>query len=477
MNFNTLLFAQFFAVIYLLYLAMGRRYLWQNRLLLIASYVFYCFWDWRFLSLIIISTIINYYCGIRIGDSEHPRSRKLFFVSSICFNLLLLGFFKYFNFFADNLQQLLSFAGWHVDAVTLEIILPLGISFYTFQAMSYPIDIYRGVIRPTRKFFDFALFIAFFPQLVAGPIERARNLIPQITKKRTVTLDKFYQGSWLIFWGLYKKIVIADNLAKVAAGVFGAKGQLSGLEVLIATYAFAIQIYADFSGYSDMARGIARLMGFEIMVNFRVPFFANNINDFWQRWHISLTTWVKEYLFYPIALLKIRGRQLAAPLVIIITWGIMGFWHGAAWKFVVWGVYHGILIVLLSKLKPYLKRITPKNRFLLNGFNAVNAVIIFHLFCVGIICFAAGSMSEVMASLSSIFFNFDAAIQLNPVLLLPALFLVPLVIIEFAQYRNEDEMAVLKWPLAAKAGMYYFLLYTLILYGDFSAQKYYYFQF
>ena len=477
MIFNSLRFALFFLIVYILYLVLKHK--WQNRMLLVASYLFYAFWDWRFLSLIVASTLFNYYLGLKIDEAPTRDKRKRFLVLSVCLNLAMLGFFKYFNFFAENLQVFLGLFGWRFDRVTLDILLPLGISFYTFQAMSYPIDIYRRVMKPTRRFFDFALFVAFFPQLVAGPIERARNLLPQILNKRNITQEQFYHGCWLIFWGLYKKIFIADNLAKIANSVFGATGSFYGGAVLIATYAFALQVYADFSGYSDMARGLAKLMGFNLMVNFRVPFFSVNLLDFWQRWHISLTTWVKEYLFYPLALARFFGRHLKAPLVIMITWAIIGFWHGAAWRFILWGVYHGAILVAFNKLRPYLKSVRPKNRLLSNGLVAIQILVVFHLFCVGILFFAVQSAPDVFTALRSIVLRFDTLrwVYFGPIGPILVLLILPLLIVEYFQYRSNDETIVLKWPILVRGVVYYLLLYSIIMYGDFSAQRYYYFQF
>ncbi|MGB2706007.1 MAG: MBOAT family O-acyltransferase [Candidatus Omnitrophota bacterium] len=478
MLFNSLQFALFFLIVYGLYLCLKHK--WQNLLLLLASYVFYSFWDWRFLSLIILSTFFNYYLGLKINSASDRRKSKIFLVIAICLNLGMLGFFKYFNFFADNLQILLWGFGWRVSRVTLRIVLPLGISFYTFQAMSYPIDIYRRVIKPTRRFFNFALFIAFFPQLVAGPIERARNLIPQIANKRNITLDAFYGGCWLIFWGLFKKIVIADNLAKITDMAFGRGGSaFAGSAALIATYAFAFQVYADFSGYSNMARGLAKLLGFNLMVNFRVPFFSSNLYDFWQRWHISLTTWIKEYLYYPLALAKFFGRRLSAPIVVIITWAIMGLWHGAMWKFVLWGVYHGVILVIYSRIRPYLLLIGGKEKNFLSGiWLTLKILLVFHLFSVGILFFAAETTPQVFEILHSIATGLFSPAYFNTYIsTLFLLLALPVLFVEFFQYRKDDELALFKWPILARAAVYYVLLYLIIMYGDFSAQKYYYFQF
>lgn len=476
MVFNSLPFAQFFLAVYILYLVLNHK--WQNGLLLAASYVFYGFWDWRFLSLIWASTAFNYYLGLAIDASGGEKRRKALLVTAVVLNLAMLGFFKYFHFFAENLHSIFMALGLPVNRVTLDIVLPLGISFYTFQAMSYPIDIYRRVMKPTRNILDFGLFIAFFPQLVAGPIERAKNLLPQIALRRTITLEKFYGGIWLIFWGLFKKIFVADNLAKITVAVFAAPANFSGGELLVATYAFACQVYADFSGYSDMARGLARTMGFELMVNFRAPFFASNIYDFWQRWHISLTTWIKEYVYYPLALARFFGRQFKAFAVVVVTWAIMGFWHGPEWKFVLWGVYHGLVIVIYSRIRPYLNLIKPKSRILAGSWTTLQVLAIFHIFCVGILFFALPSAAAVLDVLrrigAGLVTGFAASL---PITALFTFYTAFLFIIEYFQYRDNDEMAVFRWPTLARGLVYFILLYTIILFGDFSAQRYYYFQF
>ena len=295
MLFNTLQFAIFFIIVYSLYLLFNHK--WQNWMLLVASYIFYGAWDWRFLSLIFISTILDYICGLQIYKSRYLKRKRLFLFFSVFGNLAILGFFKYFNFFATNLQELLKIFGFSIHPHFLHIILPIGISFYTFQTMSYTIDIYRGRMAPTKKFFDLALFVAFFPQLVAGPIERAKHLLPQILVPRKLSLDKFYEGCYLIFWGLFQKVFIADNLAKIVDPVFAGNSPYNGIQVILALYAFAFQILCDFSGYSNIARGLGKCMGFDIMVNFNLPYFSTNPREFWRRWHISLSTWLRDYLY------------------------------------------------------------------------------------------------------------------------------------------------------------------------------------
>ena len=291
MFFNSIEFFLFFAVVFGLYVLLSRRA--QNRMLLVASYIFYAAWDWRFLSLLLFSSVVDYWVGSAIGRSSDPRRRKFLVSLSLVSNLGILGLFKYAGFFSQSLQDLV---GQELPQFASDIILPVGISFYTFQTLSYTIDVYRGRLEPIRDFLDFALFVSFFPQLVAGPIERASNLLPQICGERQLGWQNIKSGSWLVLWGLYKKVVIADNLGAVVDAVYRSGSEPTSGELLFATYAFAYQIYCDFSGYSDIARGIARMMGFELMLNFRLPYLAANPADFWRRWHISLSTWLRDYL-------------------------------------------------------------------------------------------------------------------------------------------------------------------------------------
>ncbi|HOU36689.1 MAG TPA: MBOAT family O-acyltransferase, partial [Candidatus Omnitrophota bacterium] len=353
MVFNSFAFLVFFVIVFSLYLALDHKR--QNIMLFAASYVFYAWWDWRFLFLLAASTVIDYFCGLKIHGSRDVRERRFFLWCSIAANLGILGFFKYYNFFVSSLQSLLIRCGISIEPPMLHIILPLGISFYTFQTMSYTIDVFRGNIAPTRKFVDFALFVSFFPQLVAGPIERASHLLPQVSAPRTLTLEKFAQGCYLIFWGLFQKMFIADNLAKIVDPVFAARAPYQGGMVLIALYAFAFQIYCDFSGYSNIARGLGKCMGFDIMINFDLPYFSSNPRQFWQRWHISLSRWLKDYLYIPLGGNRKGGLMTYRNLGLTMLLG--GLWHGASWTFVVWGLYHGVLLVIHRATEPFLKNI------------------------------------------------------------------------------------------------------------------------
>lgn len=314
----------------------------RNGLLLLASYTFYAFWDWRFLSLILLSTVTDYLCGRAMAKATDPAAKRRYLTLSLVVNLGLLATFKYFNFFIAGFVNLLDSIGLDSRPLYLEIILPVGISFYTFQTMSYTIDLYRGRVPLERNFLNFALFVAFFPQLVAGPIERARNLLPQIAQRTNPAVTQIKEGAALIFWGLFKKVFVADNLAIVADPLFLKSAELSAPETYLAALAFTFQIFADFSAYTDIARGSAKLLGIELMENFRSPFAALNPQDFWRRWHISLSTWLRDYLY--IGLGGNRGTVLTTYRNLFLTMLLGGLWHGAAWNYIWWGAYHGVLL-------------------------------------------------------------------------------------------------------------------------------------
>ncbi len=346
MLFNSLDFALFLPIIFVLYWYVFQKSLkLQNLLLVVASYVFYGWWDWRFLSLILISTLVDYMVGLGLRDQQDSIKRKLLLWTSILVNLGFLGFFKYYNFFLDNFVSAFSFFGQEISASSLNIILPVGISFYTFQTLSYSIDVYRGKLKPTEDFIAFAAFVSFFPQLVAGPIERATNLVPQILNKRTFDYHKAVDGLRQILWGLFKKIVIADNCAQFANMIFNNSEQYSGSTLLLGVLFFTFQIYGDFSGYSDIAIGTSRLFGIDLMRNFAFPYFSRDIAEFWRRWHISLSTWFRDYLYIPLGGSR-GGTQMKIRNTFII-FVVSGFWHGANWTFIVWGALNALYFMPL----------------------------------------------------------------------------------------------------------------------------------
>jgi alginate O-acetyltransferase complex protein AlgI len=336
MLFNSLDFAVFLPIVFALYWFVTNHNLkLQNALIVAASYVFYGWWDWRFLSLIIFSTLVDYSIGRRLKNEEKQSTRKILLWTSIIVNLGFLGFFKYYNFFLDNFIAAFSFFGQEIQPNTLNIILPVGISFYTFQTLSYTIDVYKKKLEPTEDFIAFSAFVCFFPQLVAGPIERATNLLPQFYKKRTFEYDKAVDGMRQILWGLFKKVVIADNCAEYANLIFNNYQDYNGSTLLLGAIFFTFQIYGDFSGYSDIAIGTSRLFGFNLMQNFATPYFSRDIAEFWRRWHISLSTWFRDYLYIPLG--GSRGGTWMKVRNTFIIFLVSGFWHGANWTFIVWG--------------------------------------------------------------------------------------------------------------------------------------------
>ena len=350
MLFNSIDFAVFLPIVFVLYWFVTNHNLrLQNALIVAASYVFYGWWDWRFLSLIIFSTVLDYSIGRRLKYEENKKTRKILLWTSIITNLGFLGFFKYYNFFLDNFIAAFSFFGQEIQANSLNIILPVGISFYTFQTLSYSIDVYKRKLEPTGDFIAFSAFVCFFPQLVAGPIERATNLLPQFYKKRNFEYDKAVDGMRQMLWGLFKKVVIADNCAEYANLIFNNYQDYNGSTLLLGAIFFTFQIYGDFSGYSDIAIGTSRLFGFNLMQNFATPYFSRDIAEFWRRWHISLSTWFRDYLYIPLG--GSRGGTWMKVRNTFIIFLVSGFWHGANWTFIVWGGLNALYFLPLLLLK------------------------------------------------------------------------------------------------------------------------------
>jgi D-alanyl-lipoteichoic acid acyltransferase DltB (MBOAT superfamily) len=346
MLFNSLDFAIFLPIVFLLYWFVSQNNLkLQNALIVLASYVFYGWWDWRFLSLIIFSTVVDYLVGQKLRVEDKQSKRKVLLCTSILVNLGFLGFFKYYNFFLENFVDAFSLFGMQINANSLNIILPVGISFYTFQTLSYTIDVYKMKLEPTQDFVAFSAFVCFFPQLVAGPIERATNLLPQFYKKRTFEYDKAVDGMRQILWGLFKKVVIADNCAEFANQIFNNSADMNGSTLVLGAIFFTFQIYGDFSGYSDIAIGTSRLFGFDLKQNFATPYFSRDIAEFWRRWHISLSTWFRDYLYIPLG--GSRGGTWMKVRNTFAIFLVSGFWHGANWTFIIWGALNAIYFLPL----------------------------------------------------------------------------------------------------------------------------------
>ena len=350
MIFNSIDFLLFLAIVFVVYWSIKKTGIkWQNTLILLASYFFYGYWDWRFLGLIIFSTLVDFYAGIKIDEAKTKKGKQIFLALSLIVNLGLLGFFKYFNFFVDSFIEAFNFAGLKLDPWSLKIILPVGISFYTFQTLSYSIDIYKGKLKPTKDIIGFAAFVSFFPQLVAGPIERAYHLLPQFYKKRIFTFENTANGLALMLYGFFKKVVIADRLAPYVNNVFDHYTDYNTPTLVIAAVFFSFQIYCDFSGYSLIARGVAKMFGFDLMVNFNRPYLAKNFSDFWKRWHISLSSWFRDYVYIPLGGNRVNKGRVYLNLMIVFL--VSGLWHGANWTFVIWGALHGLYLILNQLFK------------------------------------------------------------------------------------------------------------------------------
>jgi alginate O-acetyltransferase complex protein AlgI len=467
MVFNSLHFVWFFVVVYALYRVLPHR--GQNWLLLIASYYFYAAWDYRFVALLAASTLVDYTCGLVLGRMTDQGRRRLVMWLSIGFNLAMLGFFKYFNFFADTLHALFASMGWQLDFITLRVLLPIGISFYTFVTMSYVIDVYRREIEPTRNLVDFAVFVAYFPHLVAGPILRATALLPQIAGPRRVTGGQVRDGLWLIAWGFFQKIFVADNLAPIASRVFDPDAQLTGINVLLGTYAFAFQIYGDFAGYSNIARGTSKLMGIELIENFRFPYLVLTPQAFWRHWHISLSTWLRDYLYKPLG--GNRGTAWQTRRNLLITMLLGGLWHGAAWTFILWGLYQGLLLILY---RPFESTFTAMSR----GQRFLGWIVMFHLTCYGWLIFRALSLEKLREMTRGLFLDFKpSTVDVTGILVPLLLYTTPLLVVHLMEAWADDVLVVPKIPVGVRYTIYVATLYLIVLFGNFGGSDFIYFQF
>lgn len=377
MLFNTLTYFWFFCTVFTVYwFFLSKRFKLQNLFLLAASYCFYGWWDERFLILIFISSTADFFIGRAIQKQTTISKRKLLLGVCLLFNLGILGFFKYYNFFIESILVFAQTLNFTPSVATLKIILPVGVSFYTFQSLSYTIDVYRNKIKPTNDYISFLTFVAFFPQLVAGPIERATHLLPQFLEKRRFNSEQIISGLRFILYGLFKKMVIADRLAYFVDRFYSSPSQYGGIELIAATFLFGFQIYCDFSGYSDIAIGSARLLGFDLMQNFKFPYFSKNFQDFWRRWHISLSTWFRDYVYIPLGGNRVSARKWA--INILITFTVSGLWHGAAASFIIWGFLHGLYLVTEKLINDWIMPIKT-NRWIgfLTTFILVNLTWIF----------------------------------------------------------------------------------------------------
>ena len=467
MLFDTPIFIVFLVIVVFCYWQLSQRN--QNRFLLVASYFFYGWWDWRFLCLMIASTTIDYYIAIKIADTEDARARRLLLTLSLIINFAILGFFKYFNFFTDSVVRGLSTFGLHPSVKFLEIVLPPGISFYTFQEVAYIVDVYKKRLEPSRSFVDYALFISLFPHLIAGPIQRPSHLLPQVHSDRTWDSEKVFSGLLLILEGLFRKVVIADNCALVANAAFGgAFGKPSILVTMLGMYAFAWQIYGDFSGYSNIARGAAQLMGFHFMVNFRQPYLADSVQDFWRRWHISLSTWLRDYLYIPLGGNRYGERQTYRNLLVTMLLG--GLWHGANWTFVVWGGLHGGALAIERKLWG------ASSEQIQAGRKWVKRIVIFHFVCLTWIFFRATSLSSAWAMVKGLGVwawrpEFPSAV------LFLVIFSLPLFMLDLYLESTGDEYGFASWETRPRVAFGLACTLAIVALGANQANAFIYFQF
>ncbi len=471
MLFNSWIFFFFLLLVLPVYYCLSRRA--QNVWLLAASYIFYGWWDWRFLGLIFISTLVDYVCGLLIDrQPDKPRQRKYVWISCAT-NLGILGVFKYYDFFVHSMVNLLSQIGFHPNLPFLEVILPVGISFYTFQTLSYTIDIYRGKLKPCRDFLDFSLFVAFYPQLVAGPIERARHLIPQIQTTRIVNSQDFPEGCHLILLGLFKKVAIADTIAPQVDLIFTDPSTQSTSALIGGVYLFAIQIYGDFSGYSDIARGLSKLHGFDLMENFNQPYFARSITEFWRRWHISLSTWLRDYLYIPLGGNRCGKRRMYLNLMITMVLG--GLWHGASWRFVAWGGLHGIFLAVHKMMLGHRTEKETESFSARPFINMMKIIAVFHLVCLTWIYFRASSFSSALVYIQSIFTNLNSFSLLD--LRLPLLAIATVCAIDIPCYRAQSHTALMQFPAWIRVIIYVLMTMGIMLLGGTRDVPFIYFQF
>lgn len=477
MLFNSIEFLIYLPIVFILYWLVFKRLKFQNAFVVVASYVFYGWWDWTFLLLIFITTLFSFLSGIGI-DRTLGKWKKIFLWGNIVLNLCILGVFKYYNFFSKNFQLLFESIGIHLDWVTLNLILPVGISFYTFQALSYTIDVYKKKIEPTRDIVAFFAFISFFPQLVAGPIERATNLLPQFLQQRNFDYAKAVDGCRQILWGLLKKMVVADNCAIGVNQIFDNYNTLGGLQLWIGAILFTFQIYGDFSGYSDIAIGTAKLFGIKLMRNFKFPYFSRDIAEFWRKWHISLTTWFRDYIYIPLGGSRVKKHKVVRnTLVIFLT---SGFWHGANWTFIIWGLYHAIFfipMIVTGKNRKYTGGIA-EGRLLPSFSESILMAWTFLIVLVGWIIFRAENISQAWHYIRRMFsdFNLSGSIIGKQALL----WIIILLIIEWLQ-RNKQHAFEFNETGLLKYKIFRWSLYAVIFISSivFSGQQanFIYFQF
>jgi alginate O-acetyltransferase complex protein AlgI len=476
--FNTISFAIFLPIVYLLYwLLAKKKIVFQNLLLLVASYFFYACWDWRFLLLLIFSTLLDYTTGIKMSNAANQSQKKFWFWLSIIINLGFLGVFKYYNFFIESFTTAIAQLGFQVNPYTIKVILPVGISFYTFHGLSYVIDIYYDRIKAEKNFIDYSVFVSFFPLLVAGPIERATHLLPQIQKKRVFNYRTSVDGLRQILWGLFKKIVIADQCAEYANQIFNQSETFHGSTLIVGALLFAFQIYGDFSGYSDIALGTARLFGIELLRNFAFPYFSRDIAEFWRRWHISLSTWFRDYLYIPLG--GNKGGLSSKIRNTFIIFLVSGFWHGANWTFIIWGLLNALFFMplLISKSNRVNLETVAQGKIFPNIKELGSMILTFSLVCFAWIFFRASSVTHAIQFIKQIF---SKEIFSKPHVFPLHVFALLLFFIFIEWLGREQQYALAQLGLTWNKWLRYTFYYTLIIFIFWFSgkeQQFIYFQF
>jgi len=483
MLFNSLEYLWFFPTVVIIYYSLPSHKRWV--LLLLASYFFYMSWKVEYIFLIIFSTLVDYFLALKIHQAKNSTQRKFFLVFSLVSNLGLLAAFKYANFISENINQFLTFTNTDKHLPYLDILLPVGISFYTFQTLSYTIDVYRGKIPPENNIGRFALYVTYFPQLVAGPIERAKSFIPELKKKVTFNYVNVVSGLRRILWGLFKKVVVADRVSAIVNHVYATSDDQNGLTLLLATYLFAFQIYCDFSGYSDIAIGSSRILGINLMENFKAPYFSKSISEFWSRWHISLSSWFKDYVYISLGGNRVKVSRMIVNILIVFL--VSGFWHGANWTFIAWGLIHGLLLISEYFLKLDSRgdlNFTPSQKL-------IRIIVSFNLVTLAWIFFRADSINHAFSMFNNILTldnwnfdinNFSLAIGGIPLVTWPKLilsfaFIVIMLLIEYGIYFNNFRKAFFALNSIIRWGTYYAVIICIILFGNHGNVEFIYFQF
>ncbi|MCB4790812.1 MAG: MBOAT family protein [Elusimicrobia bacterium] len=444
-------------------------------MLLVASCIFYMAFIPVYILILFLLILIDYFAGMWIEDNLGEK-KKLFLIISIISTCAVLFVFKYFNFFNGNFALIAKFFGWNYPIGVLNIILPIGLSFHTFQSLSYVVEVYRGRQKAQRHFTTYALYVMFFPMLVAGPIERAGHLMPQLTAPRIITRELVYKGFYLMLWGLFQKVVIADNLAMVVNDVFARQAPYDGIAVLIALYAFAFQIFCDFAGYSNIAIGLGNCMGFDIMTNFNMPYFSTNPSEFWKRWHISLSSWLRDYLYIPLG--GNRGTKWQTYKNLLITMFLGGLWHGAAWTYIIWGVFHGAILALNKYFKELnYKFFSPRGAFSERLWFVIRIIFFFQVTCLGWLFFRATSIEQIWQMIYSILFNFNLNQIEFGMFSKMFVFSSVIIIIQYFQYKKDDLNFILKENWMLRTAFYCTLYLLIIFFGVTDGSNFIYFQF